>query len=474
VIKRFQIEDLIVQDASGVVFRALDTETGKTVAIRRFFPFGADGGGLQPDEQTAYNIAVGRLSGLNHPALRSVICGGCDPVDGMPFIATEWVEGESLQPLIEQGPLPPKVAAALITQALEVCELLSHVLAEEAVWVETDTQTIIIGSEASGRPFTFWLSPLKWLGGTEHARGLESIVTLTEEVMHWTGRAVTDQAGRGLGGWLKWLRATAATTTLQEARESLAASIGADPPAPAKRLATRAVRPAAKPIKRHRPKLLTFVNIALVLGLAGWLLSRQAAKNNPLKLPEILQRFSRKNPPPPPEASQLPDIAPAEPAPSQASIPETHLSEAERIARANQLAAEFSVSTTQADQAKQTTLEKQKTASEISGGVIQWDNHELLVGSDDKRVVVEGVIADFTQSTTGKTLYLLFSGNSDRNAARVGISTKDTSPDAITVKLKGFIGKKVHVTGTIDVRKISGLQRPDIMIDDVSAVQIAE
>ncbi|MCU0753383.1 MAG: hypothetical protein MUC40_10260, partial [Akkermansiaceae bacterium] len=58
---RFQIEDLILQDATGVVFRAIDTQTGLPVAVRRFFPFGAEGGGLQPDEITAYHIAIGRL-----------------------------------------------------------------------------------------------------------------------------------------------------------------------------------------------------------------------------------------------------------------------------------------------------------------------------------------------------------------------------------------------------------------------------
>ena len=313
-IRRFQIDDLIVQDSSGVVFHALDTETGKTVAVRRFFPFGADGGGLNAEEQAAYNIAVGRLAGLNHPALRSVICGGCDPVDGMPFIATEWVEGESLQTFVDQGPLSPELATEIITQALEVCELLSHVLAEEAVWVETELQTIIIGNEQSGRRFTFWISPLKWLGTHDGPRGLESMVTLTEEIMGWKGQAVHDYAGRGLGGWIKWLRGAAATTTLHEARETLAASIGAPPPAPAKRLATRAAKPG-KPIKRSKPKALLLVNLGLILvvaGLGGWLLMREGADHGSLKVPEFLRRFSPKKPPPPSAASQTAETAPEE------------------------------------------------------------------------------------------------------------------------------------------------------------------
>ncbi len=161
--KRFHIEDLIVQDASGVVFRAVDTESSSPVAVRRFFPFGPEGGGLHEEEQAAYGVAIKRLAGLSHPALRSVICGGCDPVDGMPFIVTEWVDGESLRPLVDEAPLSVENATELITQALEVCELLSLVLAEDAVWVETDLQSIVLGKDQSGRRFTFWISPLKWL-----------------------------------------------------------------------------------------------------------------------------------------------------------------------------------------------------------------------------------------------------------------------------------------------------------------------
>ncbi len=233
-IQRFQIEDLVTQDSSGVVFRALDTETNNAVAVRRFFPFGADGGGLHEDEQTAYHIAVERLASIRHPALRAVICGGCDPVDGMPYLATEWIEGPRLESIIGRGPLDPVAIANLLTQALEVCELLSEVLAEEAVWVETSLQSIVVGAEGTGRGVTFRIAPLKWLGKNDGQRGLESLITLTEEIMGWMGKSVSDQAGHGLGGWLKWLRGNARTTTLHEAREMLAAAIGVEPPVPAK------------------------------------------------------------------------------------------------------------------------------------------------------------------------------------------------------------------------------------------------
>ena len=433
-IQRFKIDDLILQDASGVVFRALDTETGRTVAVRRFFPFGASGGGLNPDEQSAYTIAVSRLAGLNHPALRSVICGGCDPVDSMPYIATEWIEGEPLRPYIEQGPLSPEVVTMLITQALEVCELLSVVLAEEAVWVETDLQTIIVGSESSGRSFTFWISPLKWLGGMGETRGLESIVTLTEVVMGWTGQIVNDQAGRGLGGWLKWLRATAATTTLKEARESLAASVGAEPPLPADNLVIKASKPLARQSSSTASRW-----IAIILGLiatggaVGWYLKRN---------------------PPPESPTAVPLGKQADPA--------------ENV---SQRAANLSAMAVKADLQKDSILANQEAAAKQRGGVIAWDDHELLVENKGKSVIIEGIVRDIYRRGQGATIYLLFSELENRNAARVGIRIGDSSPASIIEKLERFRGKNVRVPGTVDLQNISGLNRPDIMIDDISAVE---
>lgn len=435
-VKRFQIEDLIIQDASGVVFRALDTDHGKTVALRRFFPFGADGGGLQPEEQVAYNIAVGRLAGLRHPALRSIIAGGCDPVDGIPFLVTEWVEGDSLQAHLEQGAIPADVVTALITQALEVCELLSHVLAEQAVWVETDTSTIIVSSPESGRGFTFWISPLKWLGGSDESKGLESIVTLTEVAMDWKGRIVNDQAGRGLGGWLKWLRKTAATTTLQEARESLAASVGADPPPPAKKLLAVA---AEAPVGHASTRARLVLALALILMISltgGWYLLRDSTAEKAV----IVNR-------PPPAGS---------------------------VASVNQKAAELSARVMRADQESAAVIAAQEAAAKQRGGVISWEDHELLVQNNGSSAIVEGIVQATDLSGSGKTIYLLFSQNDDRDAARAGMRISSDAKDSMTEKFNSFIGKKVRVSGSIKLQKVSGLNRPDIMIDDISAVTIVQ
>jgi hypothetical protein len=421
--QRFQIEDLISQDASGVVFRATDTKTGRTVALRRFFPFGVDGGGLSADEQTAYNIAVGRLAGLHHPALRAVISGGCDPVDGIPFIATEWIEGEMLQPILAQRPISAEAAARLIAQALEVCELLSHVFAEEAVWVETDLQTIIVGSRETRRGFTFWISPLKWLGGRESARRLDAIIALTEEIMGWQGRIVNEEAGHGLGGWLNWLRSAAATASLREVRENLAAAIGAEPPPhPGKLIATRPPRGSIKPSASKTPLLLAFACALAVTGLGGWLLTQPMPQ---LRLPII-------NPQKPARTDEAPPLEPVSPIvaqPAEAALPL---------------------------------------------GAIPWSNRDFILKHEGLTVTVEGVVRQIDASKSGKTLYLRFADETDTLSTRASIPVGIDFPPRGISDLQPFSGKKVRVTGEVDVRRGRTPSRPEIKLKSLGNIELVE
>ncbi|MCU0750917.1 MAG: hypothetical protein MUF13_15365 [Akkermansiaceae bacterium] len=450
-IQRFQIEDLIVQDTSGVVFRALDLETGNVVALRRFFPFGADGGGLQAEEQAAYNIAVSRLAALQHPSLRAVICGDCDPVDGMPFIATEWVEGDTLGVTLANGPLEASVAVRLITQALEVSELLSHVLAEEGVWVETDLQAIVVGSEASGRGFTFWISPLKWLSRDDRTRGLESIVSLTEEVMGWKGRLVNDQAGRGLGGWVKWLSTVSSTTTLLEARESLAASVGAEPPPSAKNLVVKAttrplVRPAV-PLKPHSSKAPILAACALsliVAGVGAFVWMRKSAPEKPAALPENLPALSKQAPT---KSAEKP-----KPKPAQAAAAATSEVSSDEVAatddvtkKANELLARLQ----ETDQEHQEKLKTQQAVADQQGGVILWNQKELLLAQEDKVVTISGKPETVKPSTSGKTIYLNFGSKANGDTFRAGMKVGNSSKEEVTKSLEAFLNQELEITGKV-------------------------
>ena len=471
-IQRFQIEDLIVQDASGVVFRALDLETGNVVAVRRFFPFGANGGGLHADEQTAYTIAVSRLADLSHPALRSVICGGCDPVDGIPFIATEWIEGETLESTLASGPLDASAAVQLVTQALEVSELISHALAEEAVWVETEIQSIVVGTEASGRSFTFWISPLKWLGRDDLSRGLESIVTLTEQVMGRQERLVNDQAGRGLGSWVKWLGTVSSTTTLREARESLVASVGSEPPAPTKSLVVKAstrppVRPAM-PLKSHSSKAPIFAACILsliVAGVGGFMWMRQSAANKPVALQDKLAEPSKQAPAKPTEKPKPKSASIATPATSEDSSDEV-------TRKANELLARLQES----DEHHEEKLQTQQAAAEQQGGIILWSQKELLLAQEDKVVTISGKPTKVDASGSGKTIYLIFGSKEGGDYFRAGMMRGETAEEDVRNSLEPFLNKELEIKGEIK-KRMAGRNKFDpemIFTDPLLDIKIKE
>lgn len=445
---------MLTQDASGVVFRALDTETDQLVAVRRFFPFGVNGGGLSIEEQADYNIAVQRLSGISHPAMRSIICGGCDPVDGMPFIATEWIEGASLQAFIERGPVAPEEAAHLLTQALEVCEEISRVLGEEDVWVETDVHTIIIGAEGSGRGVTFWISPLRWLGKKDGQRGLEAIASLTEDIMGWREKAILDHEGGGLGGWLKWLRGSATRITLSEAREKLAGRGGPPPAAAAKRTVRQAVRGATiKTPKRKSslPFVLFGTLLLAAISLGGWALihwnnARLKAAVDSLQLLE-------------PDEETTSTVIPSEPS-TPKPRPKSRSAE-----QASLEAVELSL---QAKSAEKPTPVKTTSSDEIFS--IKDSARLLKLGG--KEVTLEGVLKGFRHSSKKTSLYLVFSDKPDTGEARGSVVLKNAPAALREDQLASLKGRKIRLSGKVRIESFG--KTPIISLQSRAAIREVE
>lgn len=318
---RFEIEDIISQDKRGIVFRAHDSEKGHTVALRRFFPFGQDGGGLKDEEAVAFRIAAQRLVGVTHPALRSVFSGAVDPIDDMPYIVAEWVDGASIDEVLNGETLDPRLVIQMLQLALEVSLSLSEILGEEAAWVETETNSIFVGSEESGRGFVYWLSPFKWLGAEFGSRKLAAIVELGERLAGWKGKLIGDHAGSGLGGWLKWMKNNP-DASLAQALESLPTFTSADdtPPPPKPSFTAPVTYQSAVNMKQPSSisPLLIAACVALLLavgGLAYYRLSAKAPVVPPLCAEQTIS---------PPTTQPAPDPANAgqtKPAPTPAAEP---------------------------------------------------------------------------------------------------------------------------------------------------------
>jgi tetratricopeptide (TPR) repeat protein len=95
--ERFEVRELAGAGGMSAVFRAHDRRSGERVAIKVLLP-----------EAEAHRERFEReaelLAGLDHPAIVRCLGRGVTPA-GDPFLALEWLEGETLAARFERGPL---------------------------------------------------------------------------------------------------------------------------------------------------------------------------------------------------------------------------------------------------------------------------------------------------------------------------------------------------------------------------------
>ncbi len=454
--KRFEIEDIVTQDKHGIVYRAHDSSLDRTVALRRFFPFGQNGGGLEKEETQAFEIAALRLAEVKHESLRSVIHGGVDPIDDIPYLVTEWVDGLSLRQLLAEESLDPALVIDIMRLALEVSIVLSHVLGEEAVWVETEIEAIVVGSDESGRGFTFWISPFKWLGNHSDARKLSSLVSLGEELAGWKKKIVNDQAGHGLGGWFKWLKKNP-DTSLREAMEVLAASTGNEPPAPEEQIVERAIASPRMKLKQRTSKFpMTFAMIVILMFACGILFYLHRTAQAPTVAsdfteqeisPLIVEKETRspsvsvETAPPtvsPIPAPEEPKNEPEPPATLKESVP---MNATDRFnAMVERIGKETAERDEKAEQAAEGIKER--------GDVYLPEDHPIFDGlKNGQPVKLRGTLRSTTFSGSKETLYLHFSKEASDNTIKGAISKRDFTGKYGQKIFATMIGKEITLDG---------------------------
>ncbi len=435
-----------------MIFRARDLEAGTDVTVRRFFPRGMGEGGLQEEERTAFDIAVQRFTCATHPALRGVIAGGCDAVDGVPFIVSEWLEGTPVSQQIASAPLQPRRAIDILMGALEISEVISELLAEQAVWVETDPASIIEATDDPKRGTTFGISPFKWLGSDEERRSLKPLVQLTEDLMGWKNKLVNDQAGNGLAVWLKWLKQHSFQATLAEARENLAAATGAPPPPPTSRLVRQSTRPMVPraatvqvqmiPVQRTKPSktplILGMVGLLIALGIGGWV-----AKTGEIPFKKF---FDARNAEAPPTVRKSAlDYAP--PLPSRDEVEEEE-----------PVAATKPASPPAPSSGSERTYYVKDAAE--------------LIKLKDKTAVLEGKLVSASYNEPQNTqIFLQLERTADSDACG-WVIMKDAHGALSLEELKKLVGKRVRFRGKVSLGKGDFGDRPKIQITSRDSIKV--
>jgi len=102
--ERYQIEDLVEQDAGSILYRATDKETGRKVAIRRICG-GDELSFIQKgeEEKSAFLEKLNLLKEAEGSGFRQLYDGGVDEVDHAPWLVYEWIDSRSFthEPVFE-------------------------------------------------------------------------------------------------------------------------------------------------------------------------------------------------------------------------------------------------------------------------------------------------------------------------------------------------------------------------------------
>ena len=161
----FQIQEMIHQNSDGVIFQALDKQTGHLVALRRFFLPDLVITRLKEKEEngkTVFENGLDWLKALDVPHLQKVVAGGFDELDDTPYFVTEWVDGRKLDEAHEQGIFSAGEGEVFNGQARAVLTALPMEV-RHAVYLEEER--ILVSRDDSGSLLTTFLwAPRRYFG----------------------------------------------------------------------------------------------------------------------------------------------------------------------------------------------------------------------------------------------------------------------------------------------------------------------
>ncbi len=163
-LSHYRIEGEIGRGGMGVVYRAVDTRLGRTVAIKML----AAEATADADRIRRFIQEARSASALNHPHIVTIY--EVDEVDGATFIAMELVEGKPLDRALIEGPLP---VATVLEYAIQIASALEAAHAGGIIHRDIKPANIIITPDGRAKVLDFGLAKL-----VERAPAQETVTAL--------------------------------------------------------------------------------------------------------------------------------------------------------------------------------------------------------------------------------------------------------------------------------------------------------
>lgn len=159
-IKRFGRYEIVAElgrGAMGVVYKALDPQIGRTVAVKT-----VSLSGQEPDEEKEFRLrfnheaqAAGRL---HHPGIVAIFDVGENPENGDPYIVLEYVAGESLNRILSREKKLPLDRALQLVE--EVAEALDYAHAQGVIHRDIKPGNILINEDGHAKIADFGIAKL--------------------------------------------------------------------------------------------------------------------------------------------------------------------------------------------------------------------------------------------------------------------------------------------------------------------------
>ncbi len=139
---RYRLQETISLGGMGIVFRAEQLSTGRTVAVKVLKPTRAD----DPDLVRRFEREAQVLERISHPYVVSLVDAGQD-AGGLHYVAMEYVDGSTFERVLEQGDLS-------LIEIVEVFAKTTSALAEahamDVIHRDLKLANIMVSGQADG------------------------------------------------------------------------------------------------------------------------------------------------------------------------------------------------------------------------------------------------------------------------------------------------------------------------------------
>jgi eukaryotic-like serine/threonine-protein kinase len=139
---QFELVECLGTGAFGQVFKAIDTELDRPVAVKVL----RGGAGASREDVERFLREARSAARLRHPAIVAIHATGQAP-DGSPFLVEEFVHGPTLAARVQDGPLDPRRAAEVIAA---LADALAYAHAHGVVHRDVKPSNVML--DPDGRP----------------------------------------------------------------------------------------------------------------------------------------------------------------------------------------------------------------------------------------------------------------------------------------------------------------------------------